>query len=81
MAGLKQVLVALDQLLNTLLWFLPGGCWADETLSSRAWRIRNIPDWGWLYQVIDAIWFWEKNHCYQSYVSERDRLQLPPEYR
>lgn len=30
---LKQVLIAFDQLINALL-----GGWADETLSSRAWR-------------------------------------------
>lgn len=32
----KQVLVALDQLVNALF-----GGWADETLSSRCWRKRD----------------------------------------
>ncbi len=78
---MKQILLAIDQLLNTLLWFLPGGCWADETLSSRAWRIRNVPGWSWLYRAIDAIFFCEKNHCESSYLSELMRYQLPPEFR
>ena len=78
---MKQMLIALDQLANTLLWFLPGGCWADETLSSRAWRIRQVPGWGWLHRLIDGIFFLQDAHCEQSYVSELLRYQLPPEFR
>lgn len=37
---LKQILVAVDQLANTIL-----GGWADETLSSRLWRNRHRPGW------------------------------------
>ena len=36
----KQVLVALDQLVNALF-----GGWADETLSSRCWRKRDKTGW------------------------------------
>ena len=39
-AYLLQILIALDQLANTLI---PGG-WADETLSSRAHRMREKGD-------------------------------------
>jgi hypothetical protein len=68
---LKQVLIAIDQLLNALL-----NGWADETLSSRAYRESPV-----LERVINALLFWDEDHCYESYVSEQLRNQLPPELR
>ena len=55
--------------------------WADETLSSHCWRwhINQIRDWP--YKLIDIIFFWEKDHCKNSYESERNRRHLPPELR
>jgi|UPI00030688AB hypothetical protein len=38
---IDQVLIAVDQLANTLI-----GKWADETLSSWAWRERHKKDAG-----------------------------------
>ena len=73
---MKQVLIAIDQLLNTLL-----GGWADETLSSRAWRLRNDPVWWWLYEFINVLFFWQHDHCHESYISELLRTQEPPELR
>ena len=69
---MKQILIAIDQLANAII-----GGWADETLSSRAWR----EDRHRLVVVIDCIFFWEDRHCEASYISERQRLQLPPEFR
>jgi len=69
---MKQILIAIDQLANAII-----GGWADETLSSRAWR----EDRRRLVVVIDCIFFWEDRHCEASYISERQRLQLPPEFR
>ena len=68
---MKQVLIAVDQLANTLI-----GGWADETLSSHAHR--EFPRTA---AVIDALFFWEHDHCFMSYESERLRLQSPPELR
>ena len=62
---LRQVLIAIDQLANAIL-----GGWADETLSSRAYR----EDRKRMVAVIDALFFWEHKHCYRSYLSERERL-------
>ena len=78
-AWLLQVLIALDQLANALI---PGG-WADETLSSRAHRMRvkAQPVWGWTARAIDALFFWQRAHCAQAHADELDRLQLPPELR
>lgn len=78
-AWLLQVLIALDQLANALI---PGG-WADETLSSRAHRMRVKGQryWGWTARAIDALFFWQRAHCAQAHADELDRLQLPPELR
>lgn len=69
---ISQTLVALDQLANALLL----GGWADETISSRAYR-----EYPRLAKFIDFIFWFDKDHCYESYVSEQLRMQLPPELR
>ena len=73
-----QVLIALDQLVNALL-----GGWADETLSSRAWRMdaKGRP-WGLVLRpLIDALLFFDRQHCLASFESERTQRQHPPELR
>ena len=76
---MKQFFIAIDQLLNTLAFFMPGKGWADESLSARAWRVRSrMPT---ACKVIDSIFFWQTEHCKQSYISEVLRLQSPPEER
>lgn len=76
---MKQFLIALDQLVNTLCFWLPGGCWADETLSSRAHRIQDTHPR--LRRFLNAVFFWQCDHCLEAYESERKRLQSPPELR
>ena len=71
---LKQTAIALDQLGNAIL-----GGWADETLSSRAWRLRHKHPQ--LYKTIDKIFWWDPQHCYHSWLSERRRMQMAPEFR
>lgn len=74
---LKQFLIALDQVLNTL-----AGGWADETLSARAYRCQPVsPSWRRARAAIDALFFWQTEHCRGAYFSESARQQLPPEYR
>jgi len=74
----KQVLIALDQLVNALF-----GGWADETLSARAHRCK----WQKREWLINLLFFLEKdsegkrNHCEQAYEHEIDRKDLPEEYR
>ncbi len=68
---MKQVLIALDQLANTLV-----GGYADETISARAHRK------GWKRREAFINWlFRDQNHCKSSYDSEVLREQLPNEYR
>lgn len=71
-----QILVAVDQLANTLL-----GGMADETLSARAWRHHLDGSRDWPRVIIDALFFWQTDHCRTAYESEVERRQLPPEYR
>lgn len=72
----KKILTGIDQLLNALL-----AGWPDETLSSRAcrWDVDGVRKWP--RKAIDTMFFWEKNHCWESYRSEWERRQMPPELR
>ena len=72
-----QIAIAFDQLCNTFI-----GGWADETLSSRAWRLREAgPGWAAARRVIDALFFWQRGHCEAAYRSELERNHLPSEQR
>lgn len=75
---IKQILIGIDQLFNTLT-----GGYADETLSSRAWRLyaRHKLSGRILKPLIDTLFFWQKDHCYNSFLSEVERRQLPREFR
>ena len=94
--AVTQVLLAIDQLLNTLLLFGHRGTYADETLSARAWRqSREGRPWRWVLcrRLIDALFIWQdawllfkeqhtgRFHCQRAYDNEQARLGLPPEYR
>ena len=74
MTRLKNILIALDQLLNALLGGAP-----DETLSSRAHRAREAgkPGWRHVARVIDTLLWFDREHCRTSYEAERQRRQLP----
>jgi hypothetical protein len=73
---LFRLLVAVDQVFNVLF-----GGWPDETLSARCWRCRDSQPYAALRAVIDGLFFWQNEHCKQSYESERLRMQSPPEER
>lgn len=76
-AFLYQVLIAIDQLVNALLLG-----YADETLSSRAYRAHSKGRfWGQVFMPVINTLFFSRNHCAEAYNSERLRLQVPPEAR
>ena len=82
--NLHQVLVAADQFLSTVmcsLLFPAERSYADETLSCRAMRWESCGIRSWPRRVIDAIFFWEDEHCLSSYRSEQKKKQLPPSLR
>lgn len=73
-----QVLIAIDQLLNALLFG-----YADETLSSRAYRAdREGKVFGQFFRpLIDTLFFWQERHCYRAYMEEVNRRQYPKHFR
>ncbi|GAA4401254.1 hypothetical protein [Quisquiliibacterium transsilvanicum] len=81
-AYLYHLLIALDQLANAILFGH-----ADETLSSRAWRVEQKGRlWGIVLRpVIDMTFLVitlgaDRHHCQSSFESERLRKQLPAEF-
>ena len=88
-----QSLISIDQALYNiggLVWSLLACVfrrmpeeitYADETLSSRCWRLERDCKVLWPRIIIDCLFFWESEHCFQSYLSEREGRQLPPELR
>jgi hypothetical protein len=85
---MKQFLIALDQVANTLTWAKGEGFGhADETLSARAWRLRHRDKtWGRFQRAMDRVFFLDKlagerAHCYLSWLAEFQRHQLPEAYR
>jgi hypothetical protein len=81
---MKQFLISLDQTINTCCFDTSKGKrrwgFADETLSARAYRLRN-KGWQRQYRLINKLFFNTEDHCKDSYESEEKRRQLPPEYR
>lgn len=79
MAFLKNVLIAIDQLLNCLVWVKGDGFgYPDETMSARAWRLREQSS---IWRLIDIVFWFDPQHCHTSYLSEQTRQQEPNEYR
>ena len=74
MSYAKSVLIALDQLANAMFMG-----WPDETVSSRSWRWHVSGVRRWPCMVLDFIF--GQNHCRESFESEREGRQLPPEAR
>ena len=74
----KNLLISFDQGINCIVWIKNDGFGApDETLSARAWRLRNQSN---AWKRIDVIMFFDPEHCRASYDSEMNRKQLPVEY-
>ena len=75
---IKNNLISFDQSCNTILNGYP-----DETLSARAWRTEQENNtFGKFFRpTIDTLFFFQKDHCYNSYLSEIERKQLPKEYK
>ena len=71
-----QIAVALDQLVNTFF-----GGMADETMSSRAHRLKIERGRKWASLIINGMFFWQKDHCKEAYESELKRAHLPETMR
>lgn len=85
----RQLLLALDQLINVLVTPFSAGVWADETLSCRAYRAwRDDKPWGRFWMpIIDFLFSWQTlspgaiGHCHDAYLLEGQRYNSPPELR
>lgn len=69
-----RVAIAFDQLANTVRGGQP-----DETLSAWAHRLHLKGRSGWR-NLINALFFWQEDHCLDAHQSELNRKQLPKEY-
>lgn len=81
MQRLKNIMIAIDQLIWTIITF-GKGC-PDETMSAAAYRLEQQGKiQGKVFRpVIDFLFFFDNNHCKESYFSEINKKQLPKEYR
>lgn len=77
---LMNILIALDQVLTAIF-----GGYPDETMSSYLYRLeKQDKPAGALRAWVDTgflVLFDERDHCHDSYLAERARVQLPPELR
>lgn len=51
----------------------------DETVSARCHRLRDRHPWGTLRRIINALFFWQPDHCASSYADDvaRAKVYLP----
>ena len=73
---IHQIAIAVDQLANAIL-----GGYADECMSARCWRLRDIKPYCYLQPVIDGLFFWQPDHCKGSFEAAFARAYSPKEYQ
>ena len=67
-----NILIAFDQFINVLFLGQP-----DETISSRAWRCKDVSSfWKVMRRVIDLLFFFQQQHCFNAYLAELERKQI-----
>lgn len=79
MSVFKNFCIALNQALNTLIRLNGEYGRPDEMISARAWRLRETNPK--LHVWIDRLFFWDADHCKECFEIEKNREQLPPEYK
>lgn len=68
-----QIGLSISQGLNTIL-----GGKADETLSSRCWRLHAVEPFGRLMKAINFVVFWQDNHCQKAHAAYLVRKSTKP---
>lgn len=63
---LFNVLEIISQGLNTV--FFNGN--PNMTVSARCYLSRDKPYWGQAYKVLNKVFFWQDDHCMESWVSD-----------
>ena len=76
-----HILIAFDQLLWTIITL--GAGYPDETISSAMYRLEKSGNvFGKVFRpLLDKLFFFDKQHCRKSYLSEVVGRHLPREYR
>ena len=69
-----KVLIAFDQLANAVRGGHP-----DETLSAAAHRLHVGGRSGWR-NLINALFWWQEDHCRDAHLNEMARKHLPKTY-
>ena len=42
----------------------------NQTVSSRAYANRKTPKWGYVYRLLNKVFFFQSDHCKASYTSD-----------
>ena len=82
--NLEQILIAVDQLIHVILSSITMPTkkqYADETMSSFAYRLYRDKGKKHWYKFINMRFFFQKDHCREAYESELKRNHLPIEMR
>lgn len=81
MRRILNILIALDQLAWVILTL--GNGHPDETISAALWRMESQGKWaGKLFRpVVDALFFFDPDHCLKAWRAERNKQQLPDAYQ
>jgi len=69
---LINLLIGIDQLANVVFAGRP-----DETISSRAHRLRHRPFWALARRGINWLFFWQEDHCQKAWMREMQRRHFP----
>ena len=69
---LLNLLIACSQLFNCIFGGKP-----DETISSRCYRLSIEKNINWPKKLVDAVFFFDPDHCKKSYESEIKRNHFP----
>ena len=63
---LTRIAAWMSQTVN--LWVLFGH--HDQTVSARCYVNRSCRGWRHAYRVINAIFFWQEDHCKESFLAD-----------
>jgi hypothetical protein len=80
MTYVRNLFIAVDQLFAAMFGLSP-----DITLSAyigyKSWKNNNEGLWRWLEWMVDTLFWFQTNHCYESFIYELLRKDLPDEWR
>ena len=81
MQRLINILTCLDSLIFSIITL--GKAYPNESISSAAYRgeLDGKLMGMWFRPLIDGLFFFDDNHCYESYLNVKEGRLLPESYR